>query len=356
MTATVTANISAPGSGSNGVLLQSVGAAGAGPLSLTVAPGATISGGSGFAAGVQFAGGGANTLVNRGVVTSSLGVDGVAMLGGAGDDRVDNAGAIYGSIQLGAGANGLHNFPGGTMHSGAWITLGPGGSFLNDGVLSPGGPGRVQQTILNGNFTQSPQGVLAVDLDFANTGQGHEADRLAATGVAVAGGVVQVSVLNKGQARTGDHAVTILSAAGGVNGSGLGLAAPVSAITAFSLRFPDPNTIQLGYRVDFYQPGLNYNQSVVGDTLNPILRNGPPAGMAPVVAALFDIPTVHALGRTYDRLSAEPYLQQIAAAEDASRVFTDRLASCSRRAGDIALRDRDSCGWMEIAGRRSLGP
>ncbi|MGP1352960.1 MAG: beta strand repeat-containing protein, partial [Parasphingopyxis sp.] len=60
----------------------------------------TVSGGSGTGAGVRFEGRGGGILFNEGTVTA---LSGAAVIGGEGDDTVENAGTIAGSVALGDG-------------------------------------------------------------------------------------------------------------------------------------------------------------------------------------------------------------------------------------------------------------
>ena len=347
VSASINADITASGPRSNGALLQ-----GGGPISAVVQPGVSVRGGSGFAAGVRFVGGAGATLVNRGVITSTVGVDGSAVIGGAGADTVENFGVLSGAIDLGPGADVLHNHASGVIRSGAWITLGPGEPFLNEGALSPGGPGRVMTSGLSGDYVQTASGVMAVDLDLSRTGQAGEADRLAAAGAASVGGVLRVQLLNQGQAQTGDHVVTIISASGGATQNGLSLVAPTSAVATFSLRQSNPGAIQLGYVIDFFPAGMNRNQSVVGDAFNKIQQGPSIPGFEPVIATLVDAPSVADLARLYDQLSAEPYAQQTSAAQEASLVFTDQLFSCAPAVGQAAIDQRSACGWVNLDGRK----
>ena len=66
----------------------------------------TVSGGGGTGAGVRFEGAGSGILFNEGTVTA---LSGVAVIGGDGDDTVENAGTIDGSVALGDG-NDIINF------------------------------------------------------------------------------------------------------------------------------------------------------------------------------------------------------------------------------------------------------
>jgi uncharacterized protein with beta-barrel porin domain len=69
-------------------------------ITVTNAAGATITGGTGDAAGVRFVGLGRNTLDNSGTVTAA---SGAAIIGGRGDETIRNSGTIDGTVALGAG-------------------------------------------------------------------------------------------------------------------------------------------------------------------------------------------------------------------------------------------------------------
>ena len=102
--------------------------------------------------GVSIDGGATNNLLNRSRLTTTSGSDGLAIAAGTGNDTVDNYGTIIGSIDLGTGANALINQASGSLETGATLNLG-GGTFLNLGMLDPGGRS-MQRTTLNGAFSQ----------------------------------------------------------------------------------------------------------------------------------------------------------------------------------------------------------
>ncbi len=344
----VNADVRASGADSSAIFLQSAGGSGGGPILLNVAATSMVIGGTGLGAGVRLLDGGANSLVNHGIIASMGVIDGWSVRAGNGADAVDNSGDLYGSIDLGAGADSLRNRAGANIYSGLVMSLGAGEQVLNEGVISPGGQGRVLTTALTGDFVQTSTGALKIDLDFARTGKSGEADRLSVSGAADVTGQVRVSVYNKQNILPGDHAVTILSAGGGATHSGLGLVAPVSAIAGFDLAYPDLSTIQLAYHVDFSPPGLNRNQTSVGDHFNALQTAGSTPAMAPVIQALFDIASTAALIDVYDRLSQEPYVQQLEATHEASLAFSDRLFSCSAHGGEGQVRSGDTCIWVRF--------
>ena len=346
VTTQVNANITATGADAAAILLQSAGGTGAGPVDLTIAANTDVVGGTDDGVGVEILNGSSNSLVNHGYVTSYSVIDGRAIVTSTGDDAVDNDGSLYGSIDLGTGANSLLNRQIGDIYSGTAIALGAGNTFTNEGLLSPGGAGRVLTTTLTGNYVQTTTGVFGIDLDFAHTGGPGEADLLAVSGTASVTGEVDTAVLNKAKVLPGDHAVAIITAAGGASHSDLTLVAPISAIATFNLRYPNADTIQLGYDINFAPNGLNRNQTSVGDNFNAIQLAGGTTAMGPVISALFDIPTVPQLAAVYDRLTQEPYVQQVAAARLSSQTFTDRLFSCSAPGGVTAVDDRQLCAWL----------
>ena len=344
--AAVNANIVVTGTDASAVVLQSVGGSGNGNIDLVIAAKDTVLGGSGAGVGVRVLDGATNSLVNHGDIASAAMIDGEAILAGNGNEAVDSDGVLVGSIDLGTGANSLLNRQAGAVYSGTLIFLGAGNVFTNQGLLSPGGQGRVLTTLLTGNYVQSPTGVYGVDLDFARTGKPGEADRLNATGTASLSGQIDLDVLNKAKVLPGDHTVVIVNATGGVSQTGLSLAAPVSAIAAFNLRYPDLKDVQLGYTIDFAPTGLNRNETAVGQQFNAVQLAGGNTAFDKVISAIFDIPSVGLLANLYDRLTPEPYVQQVDATRLSSELFTDRLFSCSASGGQTMTNDRQSCAWL----------
>ena len=349
--ATLNANVAAVGSNSTAVLLQSDGGTGAGNLDLTVAKNVMVVGGANSGVGVQFLNGADNTLTNHGLIASYDMIDGIAITASDGNDAVVSDGQLVGSINLGGGVNSLLNQQTGSVFSGAFIDLGAGNAFTNNGLYSPGGMGRVLTTTLTGNYVQSLMGTYGIDLDLAHTGHPGEADLTAVSGTAKVSGVVDLTVLDKGDALPGDHTVAIITAAGGASHSDLTLDAPVSAIAKFNLRYPNAQTIQLGYTINFSPKGLNQNEHAVGGSFNAIQTAGGTKAMYPVIAALFDIPNLAGLAEVYDRMTQEPYVEQVEAVRQSSQIFNDRLFSCAPRGGMAVVDDQEFCSWLRADAR-----
>jgi uncharacterized protein YhjY with autotransporter beta-barrel domain len=233
VTVIVSGNVTAAGTNSAGILAQSIGSAGAGNISVKINSG-TVQGGrdpdpnsgqASLAAGVRFEDGVANTLENRGTITSGSGAGGMAIRGTEGNEVVMNYGTISGHVDLGTGINGFYNYQGALLNSGGTINLGfpgewgmlvselPGaGMLINDGALSPGGRGNYQTTTLTGGYVQNSTGSLLMDLDPRSV----TSDHLQVQGAAVLGG--DVSVLKGKGALTRSRTYNLMEASFGITG------------------------------------------------------------------------------------------------------------------------------------------
>jgi hypothetical protein len=135
----------------------------------------------GVYSGVEFSGGGTNTLKNYGSISSNTYT--LAVRGGSGNDIVNNYNLITGNINLDGGTNAFDNKSTGTFISGSTVNLG-GGTLTNEGNLSPGGVGVEQTTAITGSFVQTSTGTFIVDIDHSSV------DLLTITGTANFAGTV----------------------------------------------------------------------------------------------------------------------------------------------------------------------
>ena len=287
VTVTSTGNLTTSGNNAFGIYAGST----TGPVAVTIKSG-TVSGGSGGGAGVAIAGGTNNTLTNMG---SLMALSGLAIAGDTGNNTIDNFGTVTGNVELGTGGNAFDNMAGGLFNSGATAQLGAGNLLTNAGTLSPGGAGVIQTTALTGNLAQSTTGRLLIDINLA-TGT---SDRINVSGTANLAGGVQLQISNL---KFGAFQQTILSAAGGTTDNGLSLL-PTSPVLQAQLVFPNATDVVVeSAGINFVTPGLNNNQSAVGNSLN---RAAPAAGLgAPIVNLLLNS-TAAGYGPALTQLSGE---------------------------------------------------
>lgn len=321
--------------GTSAIVAQSAGGAGNGNLTV-VNNGVAIGGSGGI--GVSLIDGATNTFTNNAngyVTTLSPLATALAVSGGTGDDTVNNnagnpacpvhcdprynAGSlsgpfgpgIYGNIILGGGVNAINNNSGAYFAPGTTVSVGAGNLVTNLGTISPGDFYTQQTTTLTGNYVQETKagsGNYLNDLFLNN----NTADRIDISGTATLGGVtgasasrVTLSFNNPGWAAPGSYSLTILTAAGGRGGTTFDLlSTPPSAVFTPSLTYPNANTANLSYTIDFAPAGLTQNQASVGNAINNIQTAGV-ASFRNIAAQLFFIPTVNQLGITYDSLSGE---------------------------------------------------
>jgi len=159
VTVTVAGSITADGRNSDGIHAQSVGGHGSGNISVDVS--GTVRGGSGSGAGVNLDGGVDNILTNRGTISS---LSGRAIVGGVGNDVVENYGTVIGGVHLDVGANAFNNNAGARFDTGTTVDLGVGNALTNAGILSPGGLGMAVNTTVVGDLILSASSVIEIEI------------------------------------------------------------------------------------------------------------------------------------------------------------------------------------------------
>ena len=152
------------GADAYGIFAQSRGDAGAGNITVNIADGSTVQGGSGSSIGVLFLEGADNHLNNHGFLSTLEGIAGRAIVGTSGNETIDNYGQITGSVDLGAGTNLFNNMQGSRFDAGTTLDLGADGLFTNAGTFSPGGAYSAVTTELTGSFEQTSSGTFEVSL------------------------------------------------------------------------------------------------------------------------------------------------------------------------------------------------
>jgi uncharacterized protein with beta-barrel porin domain len=251
-----------------------------------------VSGGTGTGAGVTLLGGTNNTLTNMGTV---MAVSGLAIAGDTGNNTINNSGTVIGNVTLGSGANAFNNVTGGFFNAGTTVDLGAGNALTNAGTLSPGGAGVIQTTALTGNLVQTSAGRLLTDINIG----GGTSDRINVSGIANLAGGVQLQVSNITFA---PWQQTILSAAGGATNGGLTLLA--SPALQAQLVFPNATDVLVkSSGLNFALPGLNANQTALGNALNATGQSGGLGG--PIFNLLLNTTSIPGYGAALTQLSGE---------------------------------------------------
>ena len=195
-----------------------------------------------------------------------MALSGLAIRADTGNDTVSNFGTVIGNVDLGTGTNAFNNMAGGLFNSGASVNLGAGNTLTNAGTLSPGGAGTILTTSLTGNLAQTTTGRLAIDFDIA----GGSADRADVSGSANLAGAVRMQVFNP---QLGPFQRTVLSAVGGTTNTGLSLLA--SPALHAELVYPNANDVAIrSSGINFLTPGLNGNQTALGNAFNGAVTAG----------------------------------------------------------------------------------
>jgi hypothetical protein len=321
-------NIAASGNGSSGISASS----GSGDISVTIASG-SVSGGSGAGAGVEFIGGGTNTLNNFGSISA---LSGLAISGGGNDETVNNRGTITGNVDLGGGTNAFNNLLGGRFNPGMTVDLG-GGTLTNAGILAPGGSGTVQDTTLTGDLVQTGSGIYAVDLDPQGS---TTADFIVATGSATMNGVVATRLLSL---PVGPQTYTIVVAGAPVTDLGATL---LSSPALHAALLFNASLVQIAAEVNFASvSGLNANQQAISDSLHEAFRLGG-GGLTPVLLGLLNTDSLAAYENALDQLSPAIVSDAQIAALYSSLGFASSLLSCRVNGTDTASIIREGqCLW-----------
>ena len=219
-----------------------------------------------------------------------------AILGGDRNETVDNFGWVAGDVDLNGGTNAFFNRSSATFYSGGVLDLN-GGPFQNAGLLSPGGPGVIMTTELNGSFEQTSTGTYAVDINMGDA----RADLVNATGPAILGGKVRPDI--SANPITGTQLVTILQATGVTNDNASVI--DKSALADYALLF-DTNNVMLSATVDFAPDGLKKQQGV-GQALNKVFNGGGPSSLEDLGVALIRLPSVSDVDNAYYQLAGGDY-------------------------------------------------
>jgi hypothetical protein len=345
ITITHAGSIFATGVDAHGILAQSEGGSDqngvGGDITITLI-GGTISGGTGGGAGIFVAGGHNNTINNQGGVITAL--SSIAIVGGDGNDTVENNGLVHGDVGLGAGANSFHNALHGTFESGDFVYIRAGSTLLNDGTLSPFGMGTPGVTNLSGNLTQSATGTLLADVNF----KGGPSDVIAMDGTATLAGKALLTPHHVTDLVV-DHYVTVLTAAAAtMNGIGI----DDTLVVNYDVR-AQGGAFQIGViDVDFTPTGvtLTSNQTAIGQHLQAAWAAGGTPQLQPLLDYFAGLTNPTAYAATIASLDPGTGQGETSALLFSGMNFTSGLMSCPGASDPAEALSEHECYWGKIGG------
>jgi hypothetical protein len=349
VTINVAGNIDAGGVHSNGIRAHSQGDVSSGAINVSITEG-SVRGGTASGAAVNFIDGAANTLTNRGDIGRLDELDRATVIGGDGDESIENFGGLYGTLALGGGTNSFVNRSSGTVAAGATLDFGGGGA-LNEGTWSTGISNDVAHSSLTGDFTQAASGALLVDIDHLT----QTADRIDVSGAADLAGSIELNQMHISAIRPGQTQTVLFAAEGGLSADDLVLAVTPSIVTQYVLETISDTELALTLSTTFV-PGdtpterLLPNEKRIGEYINAVQLAGSSNTLVPTIASLVDATTVSTLGSKYQMLSPENYAAAPLAAVEAGQQFSDAMLSCKVREGDSRFTDEGECGWVAAFG------
>lgn len=325
-----------------GAMLQSTARQGGQNITATYT--GMVRGGSGLGAGAVIDGGATNTVTFKGQVSAA---SNVAILSTGGDDTINALGGVRGEVDLGLGSNTFNNGPASVFETATAVKLN-GGTLKNDGQVSPGGLGVVMTTQVTGAYVQAAGAALIADLDLASAaGAG---DRLTVSGSVDLQGQVKLNLTDVSLVRSGKHAAVLVEGAALTRAS-VTLSAPDSAVAKFEL-YSDSRSLGVSYGIDFAPPGeLSPNGKAVGDYFNRLTTASAPSALQPFVASLLRVPNAKDLGRIYQSLTPEAYLDAGQATAIAAERFADSMMSCPTSSERLMFTE-EGCVWLRAADRR----
>ncbi|WP_157115542.1 autotransporter outer membrane beta-barrel domain-containing protein [Prosthecochloris sp. HL-130-GSB] len=306
--------------GENGVAVYAESSAndGRGNISITL-EGEQVLGGTGERArAVSLVGGARNSLENHALLATMDGLEGMAVSGTGGDDHVVNYGTMVGNVDLGSGANYLQNTADAFLYSGELLGVGTGNRVQNDGYFSVGLVDSLMDTRITGDFLQTADAMLHTTLDF----DANRTDHVAASGSADVDGELELFTIKPWKLMPGSHQSHAVTGADGLDDRGIELVVKPSAVVDYSLAYPDAQSLDVAWDVDFAPDGLSPNQHAIGDYFNRLQLSGGAEPMYPHVTWLFNLPDFGSLQAAYEELIADEYFTYSEAAMNVTRQHT----------------------------------
>lgn len=314
-----------------------------GHIDIAIADG-EVRGGAGSGTGIFLDGQANATISNAG--TLSAGSGWAVKSYNAGATHIDNSGRLQGSIE--GGNVTVANTGRYDIGETAWLA--PGIGLQNDGIISAGGAGHQQHSLISSGLMQGIGGVLEVDIDW-DTGT---ADFIEVWEKAELAGTVIVNAVNEPATAGLVQQFYILTAYQGVDD--LGLSVIDTATVDYELEISG-NDIFLLASINFQglgEDGLDGNQATIAQTLNAHIESGANAGLDGVVQGLTGLGSSTELAAALDGLSPQIYGYQVQETAQTAEAFAKDMQSCRvAGAGAAAIVAEGQCLWARTKARRA---
>ena len=297
---------------------------------------------TGTAQGVSFSSNaGTTNILNNiaGTITSA----GTAVLGGNGNETVNNTGTITGTINFNAGTDTFNNNAGGIFDSGATVAS---DTVNNTGTWRPRGAGTTGATNVTGNVNQLAGGNTIIDVD----NDGSTNDQIAVTGTAALAGTITINLVNSTPAD--GTTITVLTATGGVTDNGLTLTLPGGVDGFLTVNANDvmvtfgpaaPTTIGADL------PNPSPSQQAALTALNNLIATNAP-GTQTLITALQGL-SPSQLTAALDQLSGETLSNLSVASVLTILGFSNTAFSCKAAVGGYGIIRERECIWVKPGGR-----
>jgi uncharacterized protein with beta-barrel porin domain len=330
----VNAKIAATGPDSTAVFAQSAGGSGGSAVTVSVAPGAAVQGGTGGGAGIILsAGAPGNAISNAGSIGA---LSGTAILADA-NTAVTNTGTVTGNVSLGANGS-FTNAPGGVFQTGSNLTI----PMLQNNASLVLGSGRYSSVSLAGSFVQGATGATAFDVDFT----GKRSTLLMVSGTASLAGTITPQLAYPQP----NVPLTLVLAGGGLTSSAVATPGFIYNYTVT----PQNNALRITVGADFEPAGetLKRNQLEVARALQSSWASGG-TGEQVTFDRLAKVTDPAQYKSVLDHLSHEGGLAHAAGRTNTSEKFASTMNSCPEFADNSLITQEGDCAWSRVLGGRT---
>jgi uncharacterized protein with beta-barrel porin domain len=265
---------------------------------------------------------------------------------GYGGTAIENHGIISGDISIADAYSTVSNMTDGTLNL-TDVTFTHGGLVQNAGTMSAGGVGTVATaSITGGNYEQTEDGVLVVDLDGTNV------DLVNVNGTADLDGTVAINFVT-----ISDLASYTVLTSTGIDDNGITLERDgilATYVTSESgLRIVDGTDLVVDLVVDFAPTSLGEQHAGLGQALEDAYENDD-HNLDLLLGQLANLQTKEEYEAALDQLAPEVQVNDTTAFSALAGQFTSKLFSCRVQDGAYRFTAEGECQWVSVSHSRTV--